>query len=164
MWKSFHWNDTMGERELRGAGNWRNSEKLNSSRAAWPWKRRWWKKGPKFKHFLLSCLGPIVTAWLLHRKEGIWHQRSQADNARKSVWLYVNISTCPRFPQPPEEPLSSSSPSPWSSLKNTWGCNSSSSSSSSSSNRIYMLHFPYNSLATVTAHHLQTGEHLSRHL
>ena len=49
----------------------------------------------------LSCFGPIVIAWrspLLHRKEWIWHQRSQADNARKSVWLYVNISMCPCFP------------------------------------------------------------------
>lgn len=98
MWKSFHWNDTMEERELRGVGNWRNSEKLNSSRAARPWKRRWWKKGPKFKHFLLSCFGSIVIAWLLHRKEWIWHQRSQADNARKSVWLYVNISMVSTLP------------------------------------------------------------------
>lgn len=120
-----------------GGANWRNSRKPNSSRAPWPWKRRWWKKkGPKFKHFL------FVLFWahchrmafsLLHRKEWIWHQRSQADNARKSVRLYVNISACPCFPLA-RSPLPG--PLPGAALS-TWGC-----SSSSSNVVIYMLHFP----------------------
>lgn len=66
-----------------------------------PWKRRWWKKWPKFKHFL------FVLFWahchhmafsLLHRKEWIWHQRSWAWQCQEvclTVCKYLCMSTFP---------------------------------------------------------------------
>lgn len=132
----------------QGEGNWRNSPKLNSFRTPYSWKRGdGGRRGPKFKHFL------FVLFWahchrmafsLLHRKEWIWHQRSQADNARKSVWLYVNISMCPRFPCcPRSRSLLPGHGAAW----RTRRCRSS--SSSTGNMVIYMLHFPHNSSTNV---------------
>ena len=99
MWKSFHWKDTMEEGAQRG--NQRNSQKLNSFRVH-SCERGDGQRGLNLNISSLSCFEPIVIAWrspFLHRKEWIWHQRSQTDNARKPVWMYVNTSVCPRFPR-----------------------------------------------------------------
>lgn len=87
-----------GGEGAQGDGNWRNSQKPNSSRATWPWKRRWWKKGPKFKHFLFVLFW-VHCHCMASAQEGVdltstlsgW----QCQEVCLTVCKYLYVSTLP---------------------------------------------------------------------